>query len=98
MDFIQVVNATTNYRQLIAEPFEESKKFCYRFQASLHQLKIILELEFSSLGSVRKRGFKSGPGLMCMTQTKYLTHRPLCKRIIEKTEESLISSQPRDVG
>ena len=64
----------------------------------LNQLKLILELEFSSLGSVRKKGFKSGPGLMCMTQTKYLTHRLLYKRRIEKTEESLTRSQPRDVG
>ena len=33
-----------------------------------------------------------------MTQTKYLTHKLLCRRRIEKTEESLISSQLRGVG
>jgi hypothetical protein len=51
---------------LIIEAFEESRKFSHGFGASLHQLKLVLKLKFSSLRYVRERGFKSSPGLMCM--------------------------------
>lgn len=64
MNFIIVVNGTTNSGKLITISFENAREFRDEFRASLHELKLVLKLEFASLKFVRKRGIKGGPGLM----------------------------------
>ena len=62
--------------------------------ATLHQLKVIFEMNLMSLGAVAVGAFQGGSDLMGCGEADSLSHCLLYERGEEKSEETLVSRFP----